>query len=171
MLNYGTQQIDADSEDEEGRPTTVPVPLAELLVHEIRQDQIIFGDTAAQNIFEEYARLLDSGTVPDLNYFTHHPQAEISKYTIDMVSIPYSLSNWERHFIYVQTEDMILKNAALHGVYALKLRRIEMMLHENQKELRNAANEEELLRILQQTQQLLEAKKYFSGMLGRVVVR
>lgn len=171
MLNYGTRLIDADSEDEEGKPVTIPVPLAELLVHELVQDQISFSDPMAQKIFEEFIRSLDNGVVPDLNYFTHHPDTEITKFTIDMVTIPYSLSNWEKHFIYVQTEDLTLRNAALHAVYALKLRRIEMMLHENHKVLRTIANDEELLKVMQHTQQLLEAKKYFSGLLGRVVVR
>jgi len=171
LLNYGTQQVMADSEDEEGRPIEVPVSLAELLVHELVHDQIVFGTPGFQTIYEEYVRLVDTGTVPDLNYFTHHANADISKLSIDLVSIPYSLSNWERHFIYVQTEDKILKSAALHAIYSLKLRRVEIMLHENQKQLRTVDSEDELLQLLQQAQQLLEAKKHFSGMLGRVVVR
>lgn len=171
LLNYGTQQVMADSEDEEGRPIEIPVSLAELLVHEMVQDQIAFGSPDLQAIFDEYVRLVESEIVPDLNYFTHHQQEQISKLAIDMVSIPYSLSNWERHYIYVQTEDMLLKNAALHAVYALKLRRVEIMLHENQKQLRAVTGEDDFMIILQQAQQLLEAKKHFSTLLGRVVVR
>lgn len=171
LLLYGTQLITADSEDEEGRPIEIPVPLAEMLVHEITQDQIVFTLPGHQKVFDEFVRMQELNTIPDLNFFTHHHDEEISKLVIDLVTIPYTLSDWERHFIFIQLEDKMLKQTAQHAVYALKLRKVEIMLHENQKHIRIEEDEASLMRLMQEAKDLLEAKKFFSGMLGRVVVR
>ncbi|MBA3972433.1 MAG: hypothetical protein H0X46_09900 [Bacteroidetes bacterium] len=45
------------------------------------------------------------------------------------------------------------------------------MIYDNQKRLKENPPEEELMTLLQTQQSLLEAKKVFNNMLGRIVVK
>lgn len=171
LLNYAQEPIQAESEDEDGKPIEVTVPLAELLLMELEQDEIRFTQALYQKILEEYTTHLNAGNVPDLNYFVNYPDQEVAQLAVDLVQIPYTLSNWEKHFIHVQTESMTLKKAVLHSVYALKLRRLEMMILDTQIKLREASSEENIMLLLQEQHALIEAKRQFSKLLGRVVLK
>jgi DNA primase len=149
----------------------VTVPLAELIILELEQDEIQFTHPIYQKVLAEFTQHLNAGNIPDLNYFTNYPDQEVSQLAVDLVQIPYTLSNWEKHFIHVQTESMTLKKTALHSIYALKLRRLELMIQETQKKLGDAKGEEDTLLILQEQQALIEAKRMFSKLLGRVVLK
>lgn len=174
LLSYGTQTVTAPSEDDEGRPIEINVSLAELLVHELQHDQITFSETGLQRLFDEFAQHVERNNVPDLNYFTNHPDTEISHTAIDLVTYPYHLSDWEKHNIYVQTENMLLKRAALDSVYSLKLRRLELMIAEKraqQKIAHDEKREDDTILIQAEIKLLEDAKKHFSSLLGRVIIR
>lgn len=171
LLNYAQEPVAAETEDEFGKPIEVTVPLAELLLHELEHDAIVFEHPVYQNILNEYTTHINNGNVPDLNYFVNYPDPQVAQLAVDLVQIPYSLSDWERHFIYVQVESQVLKNAVIHSVNVLKLRRIELMIAATQKELRDATGDEAIIRLLQQQQVQLGMKKQFSALLGRIVLK
>lgn len=174
LLNYAQQPVKAETEDEEGKPLEIEVSFAEFILNELEHDQISFAHLIYNRILDEYRSHVNQGNVPDLNYFVNLPEKEISQASIDLVTIPYQLSDWEKHFIYVQTENMILRQAALHAVHSLKLRSIELMIREKHKmirELEDGQKFEELLNVLSEIKVLEEAKKHFSSLLGRVIIR
>jgi DNA primase len=174
LLNYGQQPVRAESEDEEGQPVEIDVSFAEFVLNELEHDNIQFEDAVYNKILSEYRHVISGGTTPDLNYFVNHPEKDVSQMAIDMVSIPYQLSNWEKHFIYVQTENMILKQAGLHATNSLKLRSIELMINDRRKSIRELEDKqqfEDMMIVLSEIKSLEEAKKHFSSLLGRVIIR
>ncbi len=68
-------------------------------------------------------------------------------------------------------EEDILKKSLYHAVYALKSRKLEMMIHDIQKRLKENPPEEEMLTLMQTQHQLLQAKKTFNALLGRIVLK
>jgi hypothetical protein len=90
---------------------------------------------------------------------------------VDLLSSPYHLSNWEQHDIFITFEEDVLKKSIYNAIYALKARKLEIMIQDNQKRLRENPPEEEMLTLMQTQQQLLEAKKIFNALLGRIVVK
>lgn len=174
LLNYAQQPVKADSEDDEGRPMEIEVTFAEFILNELEHDQIQFEDPVYNKILNEFRTLVGKGTIPDMNYFVNSEEKEISQTTIDLVTIQHQLSDWEKHFIYVQTENMMLRNAALHATHSLKLRSVELMINEKRRmirELEDKQNFEDMLIVLSELRSLEEAKKHFSALLGRVVIR
>lgn len=171
LINYGTKNILIDSEDEEGSPIQLGVSAAYLIIHELQQDHIIFENTIYNTIYSEFTEQLEKDTVPDYAYFINHSNADINILTVDLISSPYSLSNWEQHSIYITKEEDILKKSLLNAVYALKSRRLEIMIHEIQKKLKENPPEEEFLTLMQTHQQLHEALKIFNHLLGRIVLK
>ncbi|MBI3510485.1 MAG: DNA primase [Bacteroidetes bacterium] len=174
LLNYGSEMIMADSMNESGIAEEVSVSLAEFLIHELDHDEIKLGNSMYESILDEYRSHISKGAVPDLNYFITHNNREVNALAIDLVTMPYQLSRWDDHAIYVQTESMALKKAAMHGVFSLKLRNVEMMIHEKRKLVREEEEKqdfEKMMAVLGELKSLEEVKKHFSSMLGRVVIR
>jgi DNA primase len=173
LLSYGTQLVIANSQDEEGKPVEIEVSFADLLLNELDQETK-FENAIYQRIYDEFHKHAEQGNVPDLNYFVNYPEQEISQVAIDLVTIPYQLSDWEKHAIYVTTENMVLKSAAMHAANSMKLRSIECMISESRKEIRELEDKKEfenMMIVLAKLKALEDAKKHFSALLGRVVIR
>jgi DNA primase len=174
LLTYGPQPVMAQSEDEEGKQLEIEVSFAEFLLNELDHDQMHFENPVYHKILDEFRTHIGHGNIPDLNYFVNYPGKEVNLLAIDLVTIPYQLSDWEKHFIYVQTEAMVLRRAALHAAHSLKLRSIELMINDKRKQVRELEEQqkfEDMLIVLSELKSLEEAKKHFSSLLGRVVIR
>jgi DNA primase len=173
LLLYGLQPVMAATEDEEGKPTEIEVTFADFLLNELEHDSK-FESAIYQKIIDEFKQHGEKGTIPDLNYFVNYPESAISMAAIDLVTIPYQLSDWEKHAIYVTTENMVLKSAAMHAANSYKLRSIELMIAESRKEIRELEDKKEfenMMIVLAKLKALEDAKKHFSALLGRVVIR
>ncbi|MDQ3110627.1 MAG: DNA primase [Bacteroidota bacterium] len=173
LLLYGLNPVMAATEDEEGKPAEIEVTFADFLLNELEHDTK-FESAIYQKIIDEFKAHGEKGTIPDLNYFVNYPESAISMAAIDLVTIPYQLSDWEKHAIYVTTENMVLKSAALHAAHSLKLRSIELMIAESRKEIRELEDKKEfenMMIVLAKLKALEDAKKHFSALLGRVVIR
>lgn len=171
LINYGANTVKVDSQNEEGEDIEVEVSVAYLLTHELQSDNIVIDNLLYNSVFNEFVQHLEKDTVPDTNYFISHENAAICSLTIDLISSPYALSNWEQHGIFPTKEEEVLKRSVYNAIYALKSRKIEMMIHDNQKRLKENPPEEEMMALMATQQSLLEAKKVFNNMLGRIVVK
>jgi len=172
LLNYGHLEVMVDGEDEEGKKTPMTMRTADLIVQELKNDSILFDNSAYQVIFNEIADSIEKVVPLPENYFINHNDKTISATAVDLISFPHSLSeNWEKHGILVQTEDMILKKSLLNAVYSLKVKKLSKMIDESQRQLKEAQSQEDVLILLQQQQQLNEAKKLFANLLGRVMLK
>ncbi len=171
LINYGANTVKVDSQNDEGEDIEIEVSVAYLLTHELQSDNIVIENLLYNSIFSEFLEHLEKDSVPDTNYFISHENAAICSLTIDLISSPYSLSKWEDHGIYPTKEEDILKRSLYNAIYALKSRKIEMMIHDNQKRLKENPPEEEMMALMATQQSLLEAKKVFNNMLGRIVVK
>jgi DNA primase len=171
LINYGNKEVRVDSQDDEGNTIEIGVTVAQLLIHELQHDNIVLDNLLYNSIYNEFVEHLEKESIPDYNYFIGHENSAISSLTIDLISSPYSLSNWEQHSIYITREEDILKKSILSAVYALKSRRLEIMIHDIQKRLKENPEEEEMIQLMQTQHQLLEAKKEFNALLGRTILK
>ncbi|MBL7884111.1 MAG: DNA primase [Bacteroidia bacterium] len=171
LINYGNKEVRVDSQEEDGTPIEIGVSVAYLLIHELQNDNIVLENLLYNSIYNEFVAQLENNFIPDYNFFIAHENSAIASLTVDLMSSPYSLSNWEQHSIYITMEEDILKKSVLNAVYALKSRRLEMMIYDIQKRLKENPPEEELIQLMQTQHQLLEAKKEFNALLGRIIVK
>ncbi len=171
LINYGNRNVMIESEDEEGKPIQMPISAAYLIIHELQHDNIVLENLLYNSVFNEFVDQLEKDIVPDHSHFINHENPSISALTVDLISSPYTLSKWEQHSIYITQEEDILKKSLLNAVYALKSRRLEIMIYDIQKRLKENPPEEEMLTLMQTQHQLLEAKKVFNGLLGRIILK
>lgn len=171
LLNYGTVPVPMKGQDEEGNIEEIEGTLADFLVIESEHEQYPFETEVYRRIMEEYLKHHHEGVALDYNYFIHHPEKALSEIAVDFVSIPYQLSNWDKHFIYVTVESQNILRAAQKASNALHLRRLEVMINDVQNEIRESQDGEEQLILIQKQKSLIEAKMEFSKRLGRVILK
>lgn len=173
LINYGAKNVSVDTEetDEKGVPIQMAVSTAELIIHELQHDAIVLENTVYNAVYNEFVQQFEKGIVPDYNHFINHPDMAIASLTIDLISSPYSLSNWEQHSIYITKEEEILIKSIYSAVNALKSRRLEIMIYDIQKKLQEKPSEEEQIQLMQTQHHLLEAKKTLNSLLGRIIVK
>ncbi len=169
LLQYGHEPLKFVQEGEAGEEEEVEVTVGEYLIHELHGDNIEFENAGYKGMFHEFIR--KEGEIPDSNFFIQHPDPAISKLAVDILSTDYSLANWDKHNIPVHLENMSLKQTVQSAVYALKNRKIEKMILDNQKRLRLSNNYEEQVILITEQQYLIQAKKSFSALLGRVILK
>jgi DNA primase len=172
LINYGDRIVKVPGEDEEGKPTEAEITVAELILLELQHDNITLENLVYNSVLNEFVESLNKyQTIPGQKHFINHENIAICSLTVDLLSSPYSLSNWEQHDIFITMEEDILKKSVYNAIYALKSRKLEMMIQDNQKRLKENPPEEELLTLIQAQQQLQEARKMFNALLGRIVVK
>jgi len=173
LLNYGNKNVTVDGEEKDEKDKYIPIEisLAALIVHELQHDNIVLQNMLYNSIYNEFVQQLTDDKVPDYNYFINHENMDICSLTVDLISSPYSLSNWEQHSIYTTMEENILKKSLYNAVYALKSRKLEMMIHDIQKRLKENPPDDEMMALMQTQHQLLKAKKTFNELLGRIIVK
>lgn len=173
LLNYGRQEVNVDGEDEEGNAVQVPVTVTELIVHELSQDGIVFENPVYNTIYSYFTASIANGVVPDETHFINHPEKTVREITIDILSFPYAISNrWEEHGIFTTYEQSVLKKSVLNSVYALKVKKLEVMRTALQQEIKAAQQDgRDVTESMMQLLALEEAKKQFNHLLGRVVIR
>ncbi len=171
LINFGAQTVKVESQDEAGEDIIVDATISQFLIQELQNDNIVINNLLYNSVFNEFVQHLEKDSVPDTNYFIGHENSAICSLTIDLISSPYTLANWEQHGIYPTEEKTVLKRSVDNAIYALKSRKIEMMIYDIQKRLKENPPEEEMMTLMQTQQSLLEAKKAFNSMLGRIVVK
>ncbi|MCX6294636.1 MAG: DNA primase [Bacteroidetes bacterium] len=171
LINYGGSLIKIDSENESGEPIEVDVSVAYVIIQELKNDTIILENLLYNTAYNEFVEHLEKDVIPDINYFINHENSALSSLTIDLISEPYFLSNWEQHGIYPPKEIDILKHSAYKAIYTLKCRKLEMMIYNIQKRIKDNPPEEELMTLLQTNISLQNAYKVFNNILGRIIVK
>ncbi len=171
LINYGDKIIMVDSEDNEGRPIQVESNIAHLIIAELTHDNIVLDNAVYKNVYNEFVTQLDNNKIPDSKYFLNHEDNAISLLTIDLISSPYALANWERHSIYTNMEEDDLKKSALKALYTLKSRRLEIMVHDVEKKMKASTTDDEIIKLQQVKHQLDIAKVSINAFLGRIIVK
>ncbi|MDZ7742594.1 MAG: DNA primase [Bacteroidota bacterium] len=172
LLNYGTEEVVFEKEDEKGRMEEIQVKVAEFIVHDILQDEIEFQVPVYQRIFDEFVAFHEKGEIPGQKHFISFDDESLSEVAVNLISDPYELSsNWEKHKIYVKTEKDILKNAISSCVLSFKARKVDNLILQTQQKIRDTKDEQELKELLQTQVNLKKVSIAINRQLSRIITR
>jgi DNA primase len=123
-------------------------------------------------IYKHYEDALDDGNFKKLSYFVNHPNPEVAKFCIDVMSNPYELSpNWmDKKNIYVKSEKDHLKMSVVNSIFSYKLSILEKELQKLKEDLKTVP-EDQLMDLLKTIAKKENQKKDISSQLGRTVLR
>ena len=126
MLEYGTDVVRVEVQDGEEK-STVEVPFAELVVHRLEEEDMVFEHGLNQTVFERFVSELDQERILTAEQLANDPDANIQAKVASALIHPYALSpNWEqRHKIYPTVErDQLttLLEDSLHRMHLMDLK-------------------------------------------------
>lgn len=143
------------------------------ILDQVEKDEIEFEHPVAKLVVDEFRHLHNSGMPVTPNHFIHHPNTLIAAYAASILSVQHEVSPvWEKRFDVVldKPEDIFLhdiNSALLH----LRLRNVEKLIAQNQKEFEQANTEEDVLLHQRIHMHLLEKRTELTSQIGTVVVK
>ncbi len=173
LLNYGSRLITAHHTDEKGEVHGYQVSISEFIVHDLQQDHLTFENPIYASILNEFAIGKEKAFIPNDAFFTSHPNEEVVKVVVDLLSSPYLLSeNWIKFGIHVPLEDEneILTSLVTRVLFSFKTRKVEALLTEKQNLLKNPhLKEEDMLLALFEFKQLQGIRNQLANELQRTL--
>lgn len=178
LLHYAEEMLVFEVENDDKHMEEVRIKVADFVVQDILDDRLGFENPSCSAVFTAYEKGRKAQRTPLNTEFVNHPDPGVSTLAVDLLSSPYALSkNWEeRHHIYVPTEQELLKQTVLEVVYAFKLQKLEQMISENQRLLKEMQDQKEadhdaMIGLIKANQQLKAIRNTFAKELNRIVVK
>jgi DNA primase len=172
LLSYGEHSINIPVQNEDDREEIHSVTLAEYLISNLEQDSIELETPVYKTIYSEYLEFVGREELPKLDNFTHHEDQNISQESTNVLVSQYALSdNWAtRHYIYPETEDILLRKAAKDCVFRFKLRKVMQLSERLQHDIKEHQHDQEKLDHLLKEKIVLdrtkrEIAKYFGSVI------
>ncbi len=172
VIRYG-DKIMCQVEEEDG--TQVPLTVTSYVVNDLLEDELEFEYPLHKRILEEaMSHANDEGFVAE-RYFINHPDQEISKMAIELVTDRYQLSK-----VHLKTQTVIPDEERLHEmVPVLMINYKNAIVATELKEIINqlkdpavANDDEKCLELMERYKQLKEVERIMAKHLGdRVVLR
>lgn len=132
-----------------------------------------FDDPLCKQIINYYKTEIDNGRLPTSNHFVKHEDRAIADLAITLSTSEHALSeNWlNKHLIYVKDESMNLKATILGGIFHLKKRKVEKILMNLLKEIKEEKNEDNQMILMQRYGVIKGVEREISKFLGSVIVK
>jgi len=167
LLMYGKWEIPPEGQDEKEDET---VTVAEFITHDLQADEISFSNPYYQQIFTEYLAEMAKDNIPGEKHFIYHQNLRLAEQAIDLISTPYELSeHWEKKMITITSEKERIRQAVISSLLAFKSKKVEHLILQVQKDIKEARNEEETVFLLHKLRNLKEVSIEINQRLGRVI--
>jgi DNA primase len=177
LLNHGNKEFIIKGKNDENEEVDFSVSVAFYIIKDIQADDFSFKNLIYQQIFEEFIKEIETDNLPNEQFFTHHSDSNIRETAINLLSSPYVLSdNWDKmHRIYVPLEEDIkkLEISVKHSILSFKLKKVEEILANNEKDLKVLSNDndDDLIILMENQKKWLNVKKIISAALGRIIIK
>ncbi|MBR4391914.1 MAG: DNA primase [Bacteroidales bacterium] len=169
LLVYGKTMLTETRQDEDGQEVVEQVPVAQLIVDDLLNDEIVFNDPTNRKVFQIYDQALNTGELPDDYYFTTNEDEQLAGLAIDLLTTPYKLDGWERHGIFVKTEDNSLKDTVQSALLRYKDQIIEARRKEIQDQLKEEQDVDNQLILLKKKKHWDDLRVQINKLLGIVI--
>jgi DNA primase len=157
LLQYGHQEWEPER------------PVAAFIFSEL--EEIEFEDADCRKIAENYTEMYNNGILPETAHFLNIEDAQLQQTIINLLEERYTLNEkWgERTGRVILTPSQNYRNEIRSALLHLKLRKIQQIILENQKQLKDAADEDvEVLLLVKK--ELQNMKKQITDEIGNVVL-
>ncbi|MFN4145381.1 MAG: DNA primase [Runella sp.] len=134
------------------------------LCHYLLQETecIVFENPLFALILEIFKQRFVQGDIPDTQYFLQHLDPDIQRLAIDLCTPRHHLSeNWEKHEIWVPTDEEVLHELAFKKILRLKMAYSgdKMKNIENQMKGLNSNNDDDFLQLME----LMKQHKFYKN--------
>ncbi len=176
LMLYGPLSISVEQLNEAGKKEQIETSVAELILHELNVDELVFENPVLHRIHKIIAESVAENVLLKSSYFQKLEDQEIVRFATEIEMNQYELSdNWiVKHKIHTNSEKDKLHQAVMSSIYSFKVGKIEKRIREIQQimiDKSDSITDEELMDILAEQVTLEQIKRLISEKLGRIVIR
>jgi DNA primase len=177
LILNGNSSLKFKTLSDDNEEIEITIKTTKYVIEDLRSDGLLFENVIYQKILTELEFGISSELIFELSYFVNHIDNEISKCVIGMIVKPYSIAKWKNNKQHVEVipEDYYLQDLVIDNLHGFKAKKIEKLIQENQKKLKNlqlTASKEEINAILNQQIFYQEIRrKIQADKLGRVIIK
>ena len=171
LLLYGSETLVNRYFDEEGQPVEEQLSVAQMIVDDLINDEITFIDPVNRIVFEAFDQGLNSGELPNDQYFFSHENEHVSQLAIDLLTTPYKLDQWEKHGIFVKREEDMLLTAVQSALLRYKDQIIDAKRKEIEKQLKEEQDPDNQLILLKKKKHWDDLRVQINKFLGIVIAK
>jgi DNA primase len=165
LMNYGNVTLFVEHTDEFKE---IHISVAEHVISEVLNDELDFKNLVYKQVFEDYHQNLVKGNVLDEKHFINHPDENICKLAVDLLTTSYEISKlWEKHGSYVETEKMKLKELVPKAILEFKSKIIQKALEQTMQDMQKEDNDEKVSELQKNYNVLFNLRKNLSKDLGQ----
>ena len=148
-----------EEENEENNETEV-WSVAKYMIYELDKDELISENMLFQKIFNEVKKNLETPDFDPWKYFVNHPDGEISKMAINLLSEKFVESNiWKRGGGFTEQEEDILDWLIPKIIWEYKARKIGLMLPKIEEEINTAYKNNDFNKVIEEQSKYINLKR------------
>lgn len=172
LVLYGPLAIKIDQLDEEGKSVTIETSVAELIIHELNIDELVFESPVYKKMHKIIAESLSEDVFLKASYFRRIEDQDIVRFATEIEMNQYELSdNWiVKHKIFTKSEEDKLFQAVMGSIYAFKISKVDKQINSIRNKMTMAIQndeENELMDLMSQQVTLEQIKQIISKKSGR----
>lgn len=145
------------------------------IIEEIEKDGLeeLFDNKNLIQMLQQYKSLLSNGQSPNEKYFLYHIDPNINQLAVSILTEKHSISpNWEKFYKgEISWRGDRYKDEVVSSMTYLKLKKINRLIFENQKELENTLSEDDMFILLKTHQHLKELEMDLMKNVGTVIFK
>jgi len=153
--------------------------IAEYILEEIEDILDEFGEPTYGTIIKDYYTRIKNGQSVTPSHYIQHPDDDVRKQAVALLHTEYEYSpGWEQRFeIVLNTQpmpDQNFKRDCKESLYRFKLKKVEVLIKQNQAELKEAqekGDQDNLMLTLQVQMKLIEMRNELAKVLKTVVLK
>jgi DNA primase len=172
LINYPDKKVYDLAGDKRGE--IVPVSVGEFFLQEMETDGLVPENPLYAKMFREFQSVWGRKDIRIQTYFTNHPDPEISRLAVDLLTPGYQISRiFERLGAAVRTEEQLLKNIAPKTLASYRSKKVKQMISVIDDQIHAIQGTEDdylITELLENKNQLEELRKAFSRELRRIII-
>lgn len=172
LLKYGIYVVNTDNQPEDAEDDEVEqveVSVIELVLYELQRDSIDFENKIFNTILKEYQNGFDNNVLYLDDHFVKHPDIEVCREAVDLITEKYELSDWHGQNVFVPDKLKNLERDILSAIYTFKTVKVKNEVLQIQKKLKELSEEEEVNQLMKRQIDLDKVRMLLANKLGRVI--
>ena len=171
LLNYGNEMLYQTYKDEDGTERELKYSVAEIIIGELRRDQMSFSHPLCQRILEQCGLMVEMTGTVDNDRFMHSDDDQLRVFAISLMFDTYTLceESWKGKNIYPpKIEDNLLQDVK-DSLDTFKSQRLAQMIAERREMLLGTSDSDKQRQLLAEIQQYTEVSHQLGSKLGQVI--
>lgn len=145
LMKYGTHTL-YESTDENGENQS-KVSVADYILYELENDQIVLQNPIYEKIRQEYIKVYQEDGFNAESYFIQHPDVDISRVSVDLLTEKYTLSKIHNKYQKPKTDAERLDELAPRFILEYKLALIMDSRNEKMQEMKAAFDADDSIKM------------------------